>query len=79
LKSGDFAAARPLLRRAADAGSADAALMLGETFDPLAMHELGAVGIQPDIAQARQWYQKAAELGSDAAAQRLANLAQTGY
>jgi TPR repeat protein len=52
--------------------------MLGKTFDPLFLRELGAVGIQPDIAQSRQWYEKAAELGSDAAAQRLANLAQTG-
>jgi hypothetical protein len=77
LKSGDFAAARVLLRRAADAGSASAALMLGGTFDPVVIDELGAVGVQPDIAQARQWYEKAVELGSDVAAQRLVRLAQT--
>ena len=78
LKNGDFAAARILLRRAAESGSADAALMLGKTFDPIYLNELGAMGIQPDIAQARHWYQRAVELGSDAAAQRLANLAQKG-
>jgi hypothetical protein len=78
LKHGDFAAARILLRRAAESGSANAALVLGKSFDPLFLHELGAIGIQPDIAQSRQWYEKAAELGSEAAAQRLANLAQTG-
>ena len=78
LKNGDFAAARILLRRAVESGSADAALMLGKTFDPLYLNELGAMGIQPDVAQARQWYQKAVELGSEAAAQRLANLGQTG-
>ena len=78
LKTGDFAAARILLRRAAESGSADAALMLGKTFDPIYLNELGAMGIQPDIAQARHWYQQAVELGSDAAAQRLANLAQKG-
>jgi TPR repeat protein len=78
LKSGDFASARLLLRRAAEAGSPNAALMLGETFDPLVMHELGAIGIKADSAQARRWYEKAAELGSDIAAQRLAKLAQTG-
>lgn len=77
LKNGDFAAARILLHRAAEVGSADAALMLGKTFDPLYLNELGAIGIQPDIAQARQWYQKAVQLGSEVAAQRLANLAQT--
>src|SRR4029077_17765941 len=76
LKTGDFAAARILLRRAAESGSADAALMLGKTFDPLYLNELGAIGIQPDLGQARQWYQKAVELGSEVAAQRLANLAQ---
>jgi TPR repeat protein len=78
LKDGDFAAARILFRRAAESGSAEAALMLGKTFDPLYLNELGAMGIQPDIAQARQWYQKAVELGSEAAAQRLANLAHSG-
>jgi TPR repeat protein len=52
--------------------------MLGKTFDPLFLHELGTVGIEPDLAQCRQWYQKAVELGSEAAAQRLANLAQKG-
>jgi TPR repeat protein len=52
--------------------------LLGKTFDPLFLHEVGAIGFQPDIAQSRQWYEKAAELGSDAAAQRLANIAQTG-
>jgi TPR repeat protein len=78
LKNGDFAAARLLLRRAAESGSANAALMLGKTFDPLYLNELGAVGIQPDIEQCRLWYEKAAELGSAAAAQRLANLAKVG-
>jgi TPR repeat protein len=74
LKRGDLASARLLLRRAADAGSADAALMLGSTFDPAFIQQLGVIGIQPDVARARQWYEKAAELGSDTASLRLANL-----
>ena len=78
LKSGDLVSARLLLRRAAEAGSASAALMLGTTFDPLVIQQLGAIGVVPDVAQARQWYEKAAELGSDAAWQRLAKLPQTG-
>src|SRR5439155_20413728 len=65
MKSGDLASARLLLRRAAEAGSASAALMLGTTFDPLVIQQLGAVGVVPDVMQARQWYKKAAELGSD--------------
>ena len=78
MKSGDLASARLLLRRAAEAGSASAALMLGTTFDPLVIQQLGAFGVVPDVAQARQWYEKAAALGSDAAAQRLAKLPRTG-
>jgi Sel1 repeat-containing protein len=78
LKSGELVSARLLLRRAAEAGSASAALMLGTTFDPLVIQQLGAIGVVPDVAQARQWYEKAAELGSDAASQRLAKLPQTG-
>jgi len=74
LKRGDLASARLLLRRAAEAGSADAALTLGSTFDPVVIQQMGVIGIEPDIARARQWYEKAAELGSDAASQRLASL-----
>lgn len=78
MKSGDLASARLLFRRAAEAGNASAALMLGRTFDPLVIQRLGAVGVVPDVAQARRWYEKAAALGSDAASQRLAKLPQTG-
>lgn len=48
--------------------------MLGSTFDPLTIQQLDVIGVEPDVARARQWYQKAAELGSDVAAQRLAKL-----
>jgi hypothetical protein len=72
--TGDLAAARLLLRRAAEAGSAEAALALGATFDPLIIRRLGAIGAAPDAAQARQWYQKAVALGSTTASQPLANL-----
>jgi hypothetical protein len=76
LKDGDFASARLLLRRAAEAGSADAALALGATFDPLVIKQLGAIGAEADVGQARQWYETASKLGSEAAAQELAKLAQ---
>jgi hypothetical protein len=72
--TGDLAAARLLLRRAAEAGSAEAALALGATFDPLVIRRLGAIGAAPDAAQARQWYQKAVALGSPTASQPLATL-----
>jgi hypothetical protein len=78
LKSGDVSSARLLLRRAAEAGSASAALMLGSTFDPLFIQQLGTIGVVPDVAQARKWYEQAASFGSEAASQRLANLAHAG-
>lgn len=74
LADGDISAARLLLRRAADAGNAEAALMLGSTFDPLVIAQLGAFGVQADPAKAREWYQKAAALGSNQASEQLAKL-----
>jgi TPR repeat protein len=74
LGNGDVAAARLLLRRAAEAGSAEGAFTLGATFDPVSLQRLGAIGAVPDLAKARQWYQRAAELGSNAASQQLAGL-----
>jgi len=75
LADGDLAAARLLLRRAAEADSAEGALTLGTTFDPAVLQRLGAIGATADLAKARQWYQRAAELGSSAASQQLAGLA----
>ena len=77
LSNRDISSARLLLRRAAEAGSAAAALSLGETFDPLVIRQLHAIGVQPDPAKAREWYERAAQLGSDAASQHLAKLAQS--
>ncbi len=76
LRNGDIASARLLLRRAADAGSAPAALALAETYDAAGIQRLGAIGIQPEPAKARELYERAAQLGSEAASQQLATLAQ---
>ena len=75
LKMGDIAAARLVLRRAAGAGSAQAALALGATYDPVMLGEIGAVGLTGDAAQARTWYELAGQLGSAEAASRIARLA----
>jgi hypothetical protein len=76
LKTGDIAAARLVLRRAANAGNPQAALTLGSTFEPLVLGELGAHGFLPDLAQARFWYDKAARLGSTEASRRIETLAR---
>ena len=71
IANGDLAAARLVLRRAADANDAEAALALGATYDPLVLRALKVYGFKADPVMARVWYEKARELGSAAAPQRL--------
>ena len=78
LKDGDILSARLLLKRAASAGNAQAALKLGMTFDPVFLSERGVVGFGPDVEQARVWYERAEELGSTEASGRLERLAHIG-
>jgi TPR repeat protein len=76
LKSGDIAAARLLLRRAAEAADMRAAMALAATYDPGVLTQLRAMGANADVGTARQWYQKAADWGSPDAKRRLQELAQ---
>ena len=75
IASGDPAAARLVLRRAADAGDARAAMTLAETYDPAILEKLGVHGVVPDLDMARGWYEKAKKLGASEATQRLELLA----
>jgi Tfp pilus assembly protein PilF len=79
LSAGDVAAARLLLRRAAERDDPQAALALGGTYDPIVLKRLGIINFQGDPAQARQWYRRAADLGSPDAASRLEQLAQMDH
>lgn len=75
LDEGNIASARLFFRRAADEGYADGALALGATFDPSELERLRVIGIRPDPAEARHWYERARELGAgDAAERRLQRL-----
>jgi hypothetical protein len=76
IANGDIAAARLILKRAADANNAEAALALAATYDPFVLRELKVYGLPPDAAMARVWYEKATELGSPAAPRRLEMLTQ---
>ena len=71
---GDFAPARLLLKRAADAQEAGAALLLAQTYDPAVIGKQDMRSITPDPAKAREWYQKAAQYGSVDAQQRLSQM-----
>jgi hypothetical protein len=74
LSIGDITSARLLLERAADAQEADAALMLAGTYDPQVLGSQDLRSVAPDPAEARVWYQKAADLGSADAKRRLGQL-----
>jgi phage shock protein A len=66
LGSGDVASARLFYERAAEAGNAEGALRLGETYDPAFFKRARLQG-KPDSAQALFWYGRARELGASAA------------
>jgi hypothetical protein len=70
----NVAAARSLYEYAANAGNARAAAALAETYDPIFLNRLGAIGPRPDPGLAAEWYRKAAALGDRSAAARLQTL-----
>jgi tetratricopeptide (TPR) repeat protein len=74
LSIGDIAPARLLLERAADANEANAAFDLAGTYDPAVLARSHALGVAPDLAMARMWYEKALNLGHSEAQARLAQL-----
>jgi hypothetical protein len=76
LSGGDVAAARVVLRRAAVSDSPEVAIELGGTYDPTVLKKFGTASFHADPAQAREWYRKAAALGSADAAARLEQLPQ---
>ena len=72
---GDISAARLLFERAAEAGSAEGARRLAETFDKEKLPAADAATLADDQA-ARLWYGRAAALGSKEAAARLKSINQ---
>ena len=74
--AGQLGAARLVLRRAAEAGNSHAAFALAITYDPILLRARNVIGVAPDIAMARAWYEKAKEFGSVDASKRLEVLAR---
>jgi TPR repeat protein len=72
LATGDISAARLLYKRAADAGSAQAAVEIGKTYEPTFLANRRAIGIQADPTIAAGWYRRALSLGGTKAASLLA-------
>jgi TPR repeat protein len=76
MASGDIIAARLMLQRAAEAGEGRAAMMLGGTYDPTLLDKQHIRGVAPDLAMARDWYEKARRFGAPEASSRLERLAR---
>jgi len=71
---GNIAVARQFFLRAAQIGLARGALLLAATHDPRELARWGVQGVQPNVAEARKWYERARELGAPEADGRLAGL-----
>ena len=74
LADGDVIGARMFFKKAADAGDAQAAVAMGATYDPNLFSSLKVQGMRPDVPLARQWYERAVNLGSKDARDRLDSL-----
>ncbi len=59
LEQGNIGAARTVLERAAEMGSAQASFALAETYDPLILPNFGTYGTQGDLTKARDLYARA--------------------
>ena len=62
--TGDVAAGRLLYERAANAGEAQAAMRLGQTFDPVYPDHSQLRGVRGDPGTAVFWYRRARDLGA---------------
>jgi hypothetical protein len=71
---GDISGARRLYALAADEGDGEAAMKLGDTYNPEFLSDHGVQGLQPDLNTAELWYRKAMKLGDPEAAKHLATL-----
>ena len=61
---GDVASARLFYERASAAGNAQAALRLGESYDPLFLAQARITRVRGDLAVATRWYRRARDLGA---------------
>ncbi len=76
LGQGNIGAARTVLERAADSGSAQASFMLAETYDPIILSTWGTYGTRGEATKAREFYAKAHAAGIQEAKARFDALGQ---
>jgi TPR repeat protein len=73
---GDIVSARLLFDLAARRGSAEAARLMGETYDPLLSTGTPVGASKPDYQRAVTWYRRAVEMGDGDAKRRIGALIQ---
>jgi hypothetical protein len=78
LGQGNIGAARVVLERASETGSAQATFRLAETYDPLVLSTWGTYGTRGDATKARELYAKAYDSGIKAAKDRSDALQSAG-
>ncbi|MGY3590481.1 chromosome segregation ATPase [Bradyrhizobium sp. USDA 4341] len=71
LRQGDVGAARLVLERAVEMGSAQASFALAETYDPLVLAKWGTYGTRSDATKAKALYARADAAGIKEAKARL--------
>src|SRR5262249_43250992 len=71
-----ISSARMLFKPAARLHNATAGSALAAAYDPIVLSELGVLGVDMGVEKARLWCQKAGELGSSQALERLRALAE---
>jgi hypothetical protein len=76
LGQGDIGAARTVLERATETGSAQASFMLAETYDPGILSAWGTYGTRGEVTKARELYAKAHAGGIQEAKNRAEALDQ---
>ncbi len=74
LALGSVAAARLFFQRAAEADLAQGAFAMAATYDPVELDRIGARSVQPNVQEARRWYERAHQLGAAEAEDRLQRL-----
>jgi hypothetical protein len=74
LANSDIVSARLCYERAAEGGNAQAALRLGESYDPAFLVQTQLNGIRADKNAAARWYRRAIELGANEADTLLKSL-----
>jgi len=79
LAQGNIIAARDVLGRAAETGSARASFTLAETYDPLILPKWGVYGTRGDPTKARELYAKAEAGGIEEAKARFEALAPSAH